>query len=49
MVRPSRESLNELFSTLAEWNACLADIAPVQLDPQAARARYDKLAANYLS
>jgi len=26
MARPSGESLNELFSTLADWNSCLADI-----------------------
>lgn len=28
MAHPSEESLNELFSTLAEWNARLAEVPP---------------------
>lgn len=28
MARPDGKSLNDLFSTLANWNACLAEFAP---------------------
>ncbi|WP_275229974.1 hypothetical protein [Novosphingobium album (ex Liu et al. 2023)] len=37
MVRLDGESLNQLFTTLADWNQCLADIPADLLDelPQA--------------
>lgn len=32
MVRLDGESLNQLFSTLADWNQCLTDLPPDVLD-----------------
>ena len=32
MARPEGESLNELFSTLADWNACLSQLPTDVLD-----------------
>lgn len=38
MARPSGATLNELFATLVNWNACLADVpSDLLADPAATR------------